>query len=76
MFTNIYLTKNRTIALAGVAQRIEHQPVNQGVAGSVPSQGTCLGRVSELQAGAGWGRVRGSHTLMFLSLSVSLPSPL
>ena len=31
------------IALAGVAQWIEHQPVNQGVARSIPSQGTCLG---------------------------------
>ena len=30
-------------ALAGVAQWIECQPVNQKVAGSIPSQGTCLG---------------------------------
>ena len=30
-------------ALAGVAQWIEHGLVNQRVAGSVPSQGTCLG---------------------------------
>ena len=30
-------------ALAGVAQWIEHQPVNQRVAGLNPSQGTCLG---------------------------------
>ena len=30
-------------ALAGVAQWIEHWPVNQRVAGSIPSQGTCLG---------------------------------
>ena len=27
-------------ALAGVAQWIEHQPANQKVAGSIPSQGT------------------------------------
>ena len=29
--------------LAGVAQWIEHWPVNQRVACSIPSQGTCLG---------------------------------
>ena len=32
-----------TVALAGVAQLIEHWPVNQRVAGLIPSQGTCLG---------------------------------
>ena len=31
------------LALAGVAQWIELRPVNQRVAGSIPSQGTCLG---------------------------------
>ena len=31
------------ITLAGVAQWIERQPVNQRVAGLIPSQGTCLG---------------------------------
>ena len=30
-------------ALAGVAQWIECWPVNQRVAGLIPSQGTCLG---------------------------------
>ena len=30
-------------ALAGVAQWIECGPANQRVAGSIPSQGTCLG---------------------------------
>ena len=30
-------------ALAGVAQWIERQSVNQRFAGSIPSQGTCLG---------------------------------
>ena len=34
---------NCTPALAGVAQWIANQPVNQKVAGSIPSQGTCLG---------------------------------
>ena len=33
----------RISALAGVAQWIEYQPENQSVAGSIPSQGTCLG---------------------------------
>ena len=30
-------------ALAGVAQWIKCQPVNQRVAGSIPSHGICLG---------------------------------
>ena len=29
--------------LAGVGQWIEHGPINQRVAGSIPSQGPCLG---------------------------------
>ena len=33
----------RSTALAGVAQWIECQPANQRAAGSIPSQGTCLG---------------------------------
>ena len=37
------VTKRVTVALAGVAQWTEHWPVNQRVAGSIPSQGTCLG---------------------------------
>ena len=35
--------KGSISALAGVAQWIEHQPANQRVAHSIPSQGTCLG---------------------------------
>ena len=35
--------KDFYLALAGVAQWIEGGPVNQKVAGSIPSQGTCLG---------------------------------
>ena len=31
------------LALAAVTQWIQCQPVNQTVAGSIPSQGTCLG---------------------------------
>ena len=34
---------NNSVALAGVAQWIEHGTANQRVAGSIPSQGTCLG---------------------------------
>ena len=61
------------LALAGIPQWIEHWPANQRspdrfpvrahawVAGQVP----CCGE-----------GVRGNHTLMFLSLTFSLPSPL
>ena len=35
--------KKKKEALAGVAQWSEHQPANQKVIGSIPSQGTCLG---------------------------------
>ena len=35
--------KLEAVALAGVAQWIEHQPANQRVASLIPSQGTCLG---------------------------------
>ena len=40
--TNV-LIKRGNLALAGVAQWIECQPVNQRFTGSIPSQGTCLG---------------------------------
>ena len=66
------------LAWAGVAQWIECQPVNQKVAGLIPSQGTCLG----LQARSPSGGVQEatnrcfSHTSMFLSLCFSLPPPL
>ena len=35
--------KREETALTGVAQWIEHQPANQRVISSIPSQGTCLG---------------------------------
>ena len=80
-------TKKKTgktlIALAGVAQWIEHRPVNQKVTGSIPSQGTCLGcgLVPQLKACKRQPRALPlahsmSPTLMFLSLSFSLSSPL
>ena len=37
------LFKSLNGALAGVAQWIERWPVNERVAGWIPSQGTCLG---------------------------------
>ena len=61
--------KKLKTALAGV---IECWPVKQWVASSIPSQGTCLGAGQVPSRGC----VRGNHTLMFLSLSFSLPSPL
>ena len=36
-------SRKTTQALAGVAQWLEHQPANQKVTSSIPSQGTCLG---------------------------------
>ena len=39
---NLFI-KGESQALADVAQWIECQPANQRVAGSIPSQGTCLG---------------------------------
>ena len=39
-FWTVYL---KLSALAGVAQWIGYQRVNQRVTGSIPSQGTCLG---------------------------------
>ena len=53
-----------------MAQWIECQPVNQRATGSIPSQGTCLGHEGQVPRG---GPVRGNHTLMFVSLSSSLP---
>ena len=41
--TDVYFKNEKKKTLAGVAHWIEHQPVNQNVSGSIPSQGTCLG---------------------------------
>ena len=49
---------------------VECWPENQRVACLIPSQGTRLG-CSQVPSR---GHVRGNHTLMFLSLSFSLPS--
>ena len=62
-------------ALAGVGQWFKHQPVNQKVTSSIPSQGTCPG--CEVPS---WGCAKGNQQTplapIFLSLSFSLPSPL
>ena len=54
--------------LAGVAQRIERQPETQRVASSIPSRAHAwvVGQVPSR------GHMRGNHTLMFLSLPLSL----
>ena len=36
-------SRKASLALAGVAQWIEHWPMNPKVPGLIPSQGTCLG---------------------------------
>ena len=65
-----YTIKKMLLAPAGVAQWIEHWPVSQRVAGSIPSWGTCLGcEPGQVPSG---GHARGNHAWMFLSL----PSPL
>ena len=67
-----FFKKKNCFPLAGVAQWIECQPENQRAACLVPSHGTC--RVSGQVPSRG--RPRGNRTLMFLSLSFSLPFPL
>ena len=64
--------KDFETALAGVAPWIERQPANQTVTGSFPvrARAWVVGQVPSR------GLVRGNHTLMFLSLSFSLLSPL
>ena len=51
-----------------MAQLIECRPTNEGVDGAIPSRRTC--------PGCGPGPHWGNHTLTFLSLSFSFPSPL
>ena len=60
--------KNVYLDVAGVAQWIECWPVNQRVAGSIPSQGTCHGCGPGPQRRA---RERQPHTDVFVS---SFPS--
>ena len=67
---SIWSIKKSFGALAGVAQWIECQPVNQSITGSIPSQSTCLG----CGPGPQYGHTRGNHTVIFLSLFL-LPFP-
>ena len=53
-----------------MAQWIECQPANQGVSGSIPDQGACLGCGPGPQLGV---CRRQPHIDIFLSLSPSLP---
>ena len=53
VFTGDEAIKKLSTALTGVAQWIECWPVNQRVAVSIPSQGTCLG----CGPGPQWGAV-------------------
>ena len=69
--TEVYKNAQK-VTLAGVTQWIECQPANQRVTSSIPTQGTYLGCRTDGQQG----HMRGNHTLMFLSLSFFLPSPL
>ena len=59
-------------ALDGVAQWIECRLANQEITGLIPGWGICL-VVAQVPSG-GYARV--NHTLMFLCLPLSLPSPL
>ena len=64
-------SKMVSIALADIAQWIEYGLVNQRVASSIPSQGTCLGCGPGPQLGM---HERQPHT--DVSLPLSFPSPL
>ena len=69
---NYSLNNNNTWALDGVAQWLEHRLRTKGspVRFPVRARTWAAGQVSR------GGHVRGNHTLLFLSLSFSLPSPL
>ena len=69
MLSEKEVTKLANFAPAGVAQWIEHWPANQRVAGSIPSQGTCLG------CGPGpWWAAREKQPHIDVSLPLFLPS--
>ena len=71
---NYFYIKGESLALAGIAQWIEHRPVNQRVPGSIPSQGTCLGcrATSSLE---GWWKAT-THWCFSPSFSLSLTQSL
>ena len=63
--------KKQFYTLAGVAQWIKYWPANQRVAGSIPSQGTCLRRGPGPQV-----RVHERQPHTEVSFPFSLPFPL
>ena len=64
------------LALTGVAQWVDH-PANQKVAGSIPSQGTCLGCGPGPQLGVHERQlIDVSFAHQYFSPSFSLPCPL
>ena len=70
---------NPTFALAGEAQWIECQPADQKFAGSIPSQGPCLGCGPGPWLGTYERQLMDVSPLLHigvLSLSISLPSSL
>ena len=62
-------------ALTSVVQLVWCHPTKQKGSGSIPGQGTCLGCRFSPQSGRLW-EMGFSLTLMFLSFSFFLPSPL
>ena len=59
-----------------MAQWTESQPVNRKVTGSIPSQGTSpICRPGPWLGACEWQAIDVSHTSVFLSLLISLPSP-
>ena len=70
--SNLLIHKNCCLALVGVARCIECLPANQRVISSIPIRAHAW-VVSQVPSR---GCARGNHTLMFLSLSFSLPAPL
>ena len=69
-----YLSKMKATILAGVAQWIEHRPVNQRATALIPSLEHMLGLPPRSPIGSV--REATNHTLMFLSPFFSLPSHL
>ena len=69
----LFFLKEMSLALADVAQWIECWTANQRVTSSIPSLGHMFGLQASSPIGGTW---KGNHTLMFLSLSFSLPSSL
>ena len=70
-----HLTIKNDVSPGWCGSVVERWPANQRVAGWIPSQGTGLGWAHAGQVPSRE-HLRGNHTLMFLSLSFSLPSPL